>query len=216
MVRSSKRSPAQIWRASVQSPEFRKKLITGLAIITIILSIFPFFFQAIEKRHGYLINDWVLNYLPAHNVSPVIFFFIWTTTVLIVIRLARDPEIFLKFLWSYILLCLFRMLTITLVALETPPHLIPITDPLANAFYGPSFITKDLFFSGHTGTVLLMAFCLKNKYDKIYAYIATTFVGFLLLVQHVHYTIDVIAAPFLTWIVYLGGKRISTIESRKP
>ncbi len=205
----------RIWRASLHSLQFRRKLIAGLILIAIILSIFPFFFQAIEKRHGYLINDWVLNYLPVHNVSGGIFFFIWTTTVVMVVRSAQDPEIFLNFLWSYILLCLFRMITITLVALEPPLHLLPIIDPMANAFYGPKFITRDLFFSGHTGTVFLMALCLKNNYDKVYAYIASGFVGFLLLVQHVHYTIDVIAAPFLTWLIYLAGKRVAQLDSSK-
>jgi hypothetical protein len=100
------------------------------------------------------------------------------------------------------------MITIALVPLEPPKELYPIVDAMANAFYGPHFITRDLFFSGHTATVFLMGLCLKKKYDKLAAFIATGFVGILLLVQHVHYTIDIIVAPFFTWLIFLVGKKI--------
>ena len=100
------------------------------------------------------------------------------------------------------------MITITLVPLEPPKNLHPIVDAMANAFYGPHFITRDLFFSGHTATVFLMGLCLKGRIDKLAAFIATSFVGILLLVQHVHYTIDVVVAPFLTWFIFLIAKKI--------
>ena len=61
MVRSSRESPARICVRSYNRRQFRKKLIAGLVLIAIILSIFPFFFQAIEKRHGFLMNDWILD-----------------------------------------------------------------------------------------------------------------------------------------------------------
>jgi hypothetical protein len=201
-------SSPPLWPAYWRSHKFRKILIYGLASIAIILSIFPFFFQAIEKRQGYQINDWILNFLPAGDVSAAIFFFIWTTTLITLVRSVQDPMIFLTFLWSYILLCLSRMITITIVPLEPPNNLYPIIDAMANAFYGPHFITRDLFFSGHTATVFLMGLCLKKKYDKLVAFIATCFVGVLLLVQHVHYTIDVVVAPFLTWLIFRVAKKI--------
>jgi PAP2 superfamily C-terminal len=201
-------SPTLIWPAYWRSLKFRKILFFGLGLIAIILSLFPFFFQAIEKRQGYEINDWFLNILPARDVSTWIFFFIWTTTLVTLVRSIQDPMIFLTFLWSYSLLCLTRVLTITLVPLEPPKDLHPIVDAMANAFYGPHFITRDLFFSGHTATVFLMGLCLKKKYDKMLAFVATSFVGILLLIQHVHYTIDVIVAPFLTWLIFMLAKKI--------
>ena len=52
-----------------------------------------------------------------------------------------------------------------------------------------------------------------KKWDKIAIYLASLLPGILLLVQHVHYTIDVIAAPFLTWVVYwIAGKMTGTVE----
>lgn len=43
-----------------------------------ILTFFPWFFQTIEARNGILLNDWLLNQIPAYNVSLVIFICIWT------------------------------------------------------------------------------------------------------------------------------------------
>ena len=113
----------------------------------------------------------------------------------------------MTFLWSYIMVSLVRILTISLVALDAPVNLIGLADPLSNAFYGSKFVTKDLFFSGHTSTIFLMALCLQNRTEKILGFIATAIVGFLLLVQHVHYSMDVLTAPVFTWFVYKLTKR---------
>jgi membrane-associated phospholipid phosphatase len=77
-----------------------------------------------------------------------------------------------------------------------------LTDPLTGVFYGNSVITKDLFFSGHTATLTLIFLCLKKRNDRIIACVATVVVGFLVLVQHVHYTIDVLAAPIFAYAFY--------------
>jgi hypothetical protein len=79
-------------------------------------------------------------------------------------------------------------------------HLI---DPITGIFYGNAVITKDLFYSGHTSTMVLVLLCLEKRIDKIVASIALIVVMILLLVQHIHYTIDVVAAPVFVYIIYL-------------
>jgi hypothetical protein len=204
----------QRWAKAWKSHLFRKKLIIGFILIAVILSAFPFFFQVIEKRTGTFLNDWLLNRMPVHDVSIMIFILIWATSLLTLFRAIQHPGILMQFLWSYILLCVLRMITISLIALDPPVNLLPLADPIANAFYGPHFVTRDLFFSGHTATVFLMALCLKNRTDKTLAFLASTGVGILLLVQHVHYTIDIIAAPFLTYLIYLMGRKIANAPDR--
>jgi hypothetical protein len=190
------------WTVAWQSAKFRRKVVTGFFAVALILTAFPVFFQAIEKREGILLNDRILELLPAHNVSIPIFIIVWLLTALTLFRCLQNPDMLVTLLWSYILLSLSRFLSITLVPLDPPADLIGLADPLANTFYGPRFVTKDLFFSGHTSTLFLMFLCLQTRTDKLLALAGTTVVGVLLLVQHVHYTMDVLAAPVFTWLIY--------------
>lgn len=188
------------WQAAWESAVFRRKTFTGIFSVIAILSAFPFFFQAIEKRNGILLNDPIMRWLPSHNVSLAIFIIIWAISLLMMFRAIRSPQLFLTFLWSYIILLMLRVCTITLVPLEPPAGLVGLVDPFSNFFYGHKFVTKDLFFSGHTSSVFLIYLCLPNRQDKKLALIATLAVGFLLLVQHVHYTLDVIGAMAFAWL----------------
>lgn len=196
------------WQQALQSKGFKKKLSIGLVIQGIILFCFPLFFQYIEKRNGFAINDFVLNHLPAVNLSIPIFTLIWMVFILFVIRSTRDPQLFITFLYSFIIVSLMRFITISLVRLNPPSHLIPLIDPVSNMFYGGGFVTKDLFFSGHTATLWLFFLSFRRRFDKYLALFSSVAVGFMVLMQHVHYTYDVVAAPIFATICYVIAKKI--------
>jgi hypothetical protein len=195
------------WQDAWQSAWYRKRAIIGLLLVIVTLSLFPLFFQAIEKRNGILLQDPLLAWLPPHNVSLAIFVFIWAISLLCILRAAQDPYMFLTFVWAYWLLCLMRTLTITLIPLDPPIGLVGLVDPISNFFYGEKFVTKDLFFSGHTSAVFLIFLSLPGKIDKGLALITTVVVGGLLLVQHVHYTLDVLGAILFAWIAFWMARK---------
>lgn len=199
----------QRWKWQWQYKPFRQWLIAGFALLLPILCFFPIFFNLIEQRQGYSINDWLLKQFQPQNTSVVIFIVIWATALLVLIRSIQQPSILLVFLWGYILLSFLRMISITLIPLNPPATLLELKDPLSNAFYGSKFITKDLFFSGHTSTMFLICLCLQKKMDKIWSLLSTIIVGVLVLVQHVHYTIDVLAAPPFTFLVFLAAQKLT-------
>jgi len=178
--------------------------------MALILVFFPFFFQYIEQRRGPVLNDWLLNYLPAQDVSLFIFGILWTMALLMTVRALQNPAVLLLFLWGFGILCLIRIGTMGLVALNPPAGLVVLIDPLSNTFYGTTFITKDLFFSGHTATLFLMFLTLTRPREKALALIATLAVGSLVLVQHIHYTVDVLAAPFFCYLAYQLARRLVT------
>src|ERR1700676_2412081 len=120
MAYQNQESYLQKWKTALKSSDFQKKMWGGIIALVVLFSYFPLFFQAIEKRHGFLLNDWVLNRIPVFDESIPIFIFIWMTTLLIVVRFIQDPEIFLTFLWCYTLLCISRMITSSIIPLDPP------------------------------------------------------------------------------------------------
>jgi hypothetical protein len=209
MMNSNLLTLRQEWQSAWQSTRFRIMLLTSMIALMAILLSFPLFFQAIEKREGMVLNDWVLSRIPAYNVSAPIFFIIWSTGLFTLLRCLQNPDRLLIFCWAYLLLSLTRMVTISLVTLDPPTHLVALADPLSNFFYGRKFVTRDLFFSGHTSTLFLMALCVPGRRDKVLVIAATVVVGILLLIQHVHYTIDVLAAPLFAWLIWRFAGKIN-------
>ncbi|WP_211330047.1 phosphatase PAP2-related protein [Deminuibacter soli] len=177
--------------------------------LVLVLVCFPMFFHHIEKREGYQLADPVLDLLTPRDVSIPLFILIWGMALFALNRAIRKPVMLLTFCYGFVVLCLARVLTISLVPLNPPHGLIPLMDPLSNLCYGQTFITKDLFFSGHTGTQFLIFLCLEKKTDKYIALASTVVVGFLVLLQHVHYTSDVLAAPLFTTGCYVLAKKLA-------
>jgi len=188
----------ETWSSSLQ----RAQLIIGSILMTIISFMLPPFFNLIQKRDGPVIHDVVLAAIPAHNVSWAIFTVIWGIGFYALWRGIEKPTIYITYLWTFIFITILRVLAISFVPLDPPAGLIVLTDPLTAVFYGRSTITKDLFFSGHTSILFLAFLCLERKWDKILALTGTCIVACLLLVQHVHYTIDIIAAPIIIYPVF--------------
>jgi hypothetical protein len=195
-------SPRENWKKAWNTKGTRQQLVSGTVIMLMVVFILPNFFGYIEKRKGILLNDWVLAFLTPHNVSGLIFAIIWGMILFILVRAIYTPSIYILYCWTLIFVSIARLTCISLVPLDPPKGLIPLTDPLTGIFYGNAVITKDLFFSGHTATLVLIVLCLQKPIDKAIALIATVVVAFLLLVQHIHYTIDVMAAPIIVYALY--------------
>ncbi|MGK9119212.1 phosphatase PAP2-related protein [Olivibacter sp. EAT-5] len=203
--------PATItWKQAMQSWAFKSWLIAGHLLFIVLLFVLPQFFDHIELRDGVPLYDPLLNLLPTMDLSTPIFVCIWGMAALLLYRCFSSPAIMITALYGFLLVVFMRMLTISLVALDPPTGLIPLVDPLSNIAYGKAgFITKDLFFSGHTSTMFLIFLCLPNRVDKLLALIATLLVGSMVLIQHVHYSIDVLAAPLFTWCCFWLGREIA-------
>ena len=201
----------QTWKAAFSDRTFALQFVSALAVFLI----FPFkaddYFQWIQLREGIQWNDPLLNALPALNVSYPIFGIIYLSVIYLLYRLLQDPKRFVWFAWAFNIETLFRFLTIYFVALNPPMGLVDLHDPLAEFFiYGENMpITKDLFFSGHTATMVFVCFFLPTAKERVIAITLSLLLVSLLLIQHVHYSLDVAAAPLFTlaaiWIVKKTG-----------
>lgn len=201
------------WREAWKSKLYRQKLIIGWILYIGVLLYLPHFFAMIQKKDGVMLNDFVLAFLPSVNLSALIFSLLYITVIFTIYRSAKSPYLFLLYLWATLLISISRILTNNFVPLEPPIGLVSLVDPILLPFYGPNGVTKDLFYSGHTASVFLTYLILRKKSEKTAALIATIIVGISLLFQHIHYTIDVIAAPLFVYILFLLAKKISLVHS---
>jgi hypothetical protein len=79
----------------------------------------------------------------------------------------------------------------------------PIDPPTPAPFFNSIFYGSDLFFSGHTGLPFLVALAFWHIPQWRMFYLAlTAFFGSIVLLGHYHYSIDVLAALFITHGVF--------------
>ena len=198
----------KLWSQYIRNKSFRNKLAGGLLLLVLLIAFLPYYFAFIEARKGIVLNDLVLNFIESANVSIPTFIIIWSLSLWYLFKSYKDPALMLLILWGFNILSMSRIISIYLVPLEPPNNLIELIDPITNSFYGAKFITKDLFFSGHTATLVCLALFLKTRRDQIIVFTGAIIVGILVLIQHVHYTIDVIAAFVFPFFLVPIAKRI--------
>jgi len=200
-----------LWANQWSNSFFRKSIFLSGSILILIVIGFPVFFSFVQQRQGKLLMDPVLRMVPARDVSIWIFVVLYATIALAITRMVRSPEIFVRLSWAYIFLCMTRLLTISIVSLDPPEGLIDLVDPFTIIFYHAENITKDLFFSGHVSTLFLIGLCLPGKKDKMIAFSASAMMAILVLVQHIHYSLDVIAAPVFSILFWYMGVKVCSI-----
>ena len=192
------------WVRAWARPAFRWSwlLLLGL-LVGVVVPITPGYFQFIEHRSGALPADPLLHLLPRHDVAMPVFVLMYGAVLVAVGWLTRHPRLFLRGLWGYTILLLLRMVSIWLVPLLPPLDMVPMLDPFTAAvFHTGSGITRDLFFSGHTGTVAILALAVRGRVLRPALALVAALIGVLLLVQRVHYTYDVLAAPLFACLAY--------------
>jgi hypothetical protein len=176
--------------------------ITVLGALPVVFSL-PVFFQYLAARKGMIISDPILAVLPSVDLSVPLFVFLYGVVAMVIVGLSRHPILFLRTAQAYVLLLVLRMLTMALVPLDQPPGFIALNDPISTLFYpGQRPFDKDLFFSGHTATLFLFYLAAPWRIGRPMLLVATVLVGLAVLVQHVHWTMDVVAAPFFAWLAW--------------
>lgn len=206
------------WRTAWQVKSFRVKLIVAAALLLFCGWLAPIVFQYAEQRTGVPLSDFILARLTATDLSLFIFIIMDVLLLIGIAVLLTKPDHFLVVLQAYVLLTLIRFITILLVPLDAPEGLVLLHDPITDRFfYGGSPITKDLFFSGHTSILVLMALGVPFRNLKIMLFLGAGAVGTMLLIQHAHYTIDILAAPLFAWLSIWASRKIHrTIEKELP
>jgi membrane-associated phospholipid phosphatase len=115
---------------------------------------------------------------------------------------AQNPPVLIRALLTYSFLALFRICMMYSIPLNPPPEMISLKDPFVELFGTGNTLDRDLFFSGHTSTMfLLFLHAYKPALKKLYL-VGVILVGASVILQHAHYTIDVLVAPFVAYASY--------------
>ena len=190
------------WSAFLRNKYFRNELIISVIVLAFTLTSLAKFLNYVESRNGITLPDPILKLFNPVNLTWLTFFLIYFSITLIIFSLSTKPRKLIFAVQCYVMLIIIRIFMMYLVPLNPPESMILLNDPFVQ-FFGPGRpLTKDLFFSGHTATIFLFYLISDKNVQKAYFLIATVLVGASVLLQHVHYSIDVASAPFFAYISY--------------
>lgn len=198
-----------IWKLAFANKTYRVRFAITLILLGIILFLLAKFLAYNENRPGFSFNDPFLSSFKAVDVTWLTFGLIYLGLITALVFLTFHPARMLVALQSYTLVAALRLITIYFLPLNAPIHIIPLEDPFVEFFGGGSTLLRDLFFSGHTSTMFLFFLTAKSKKLKAVFLICTILIAALVLIQHVHYTIDVLAAPFFAYASYRISRLIN-------
>ncbi|MCX6796497.1 MAG: phosphatase PAP2-related protein, partial [Candidatus Falkowbacteria bacterium] len=154
---------------------------------------------------GVPVEDILLNNLPTIDIDSFIILSTLVSTLIIVFLFGAMPQ-YLNFgLKSVSLFIIIRSFFISLTHLGAAPDQLQF-DPTNIGYwlYNVLYNTRgDFFFSGHTGIPFLMALIFWPEKKWRYFFFAVSGVlGVGVLLAHIHYSIDVFAAPFMAYGIF--------------
>lgn len=190
------------WKKILLHKRFRIELVITLTLLIFILLLLSHFLLYVENRRGVILNDPILNLFNPINLTWLIFSMIYLSIILAIFDLFKEPERLMLLIQAYILMIAVRIAAMYVVPLDPPQNMIALNDPFVQFFGTGKLLTKDLFFSGHTATLFLIYLTAKHKILKTMFLVFTIAVGISVLLQHVHYTADVLVAPFAAYGCY--------------
>ena len=190
------------WSEFVKNKKLIIEFVLSVIVLVFTLTFMSRFLDFIEHRQGVVLLDPILETFQPINLTWLIFALIYVSLLITVALIIKYPQKLLFAVQVYVLLLLFRMTAMYLLPLNPPLRMIMLNDPFIQFFGSGSILTKDLFFSGHTASLFFFFLITDRKPLKYVLLALTVVVAVALLLQHVHYSIDVFAAPFFTYTAY--------------
>jgi hypothetical protein len=203
----------EAWRQAFADRAFRWELVLTLPGLVTILGLFSNFLERIERRPGVELADPILAMFRPIDATVATFLILYVSLVIAIAYLLQEPRYLLVGVQAYIVLALLRSLGIYLAPFDHPADMIVLKDPVVEFFGGGKPFTKDLFFSGHTSLLFLLYLTARKSWLSKLFLISTISVGICVIAQHVHYSIDVLIAPFMAYaslrlVGYMRGKAV--------
>ena len=155
-----------------------------------------------SARHGAVLDDPLYHLLMPRDFSTAIFILTYSPVFIFLLWILRYPLLLHRALDSFVAVFIIRAVCIHFIPLSPAPGIIVLNDPISNAMADESQVLNDLFFSGHIGDLATLFFLCGNKWLRRYIFASAAIVALLLVWQRVHYSVDVLTAPFFSYLCY--------------
>lgn len=194
------------YRAARAHPRFFRRLVTGFVLLAASLGINNLANAYVNTQTTAVsIQDLLLDHLPYLRLDDVylegLAILIGCITLLGLHRPHKMPFL-LKSIALFVAVRSFFMI-LTHLSLPISQQEYQLTYAPLGGWFHVFTGGNDLFFSGHTGLPFLMALLFWNTPALRYTFLATSVVfGASVLLAHVHYSIDVFAAFFITYSIF--------------
>lgn len=209
--RQSTEVPKTAWKHYLAVNANRYEIIGSMALLIIMMATFAHFLGYIETRPGATLDDPILRHLPRVELTWVIFPLIYGSVIAAIVLLSATPKRLVFALQLYALVVASRMLAMYLLPLDPPAQMLLLRDPVVELIATGQAPTRDLFFSGHTATMFMLYLTAENRIARKVFLLITFVIAIALLLQHVHYTVDVIAAFVF---VYAGDDLLRRMKGK--
>jgi membrane-associated phospholipid phosphatase len=200
-----------IWSEQWRSRRFRIEFLITIPLTVAALATLAHFLNWVETRPGVTFVDPVLALFPAVDLTWLTFGLIYLGIISGIVFLTRHPRAMLIAFQSYVLMVVVRIAAMYVLPLAAPPTAIPLQDPTVQYLGTGKLLTQDLFFSGHTSTLFLLFLTAQGKGLRTVFLVCTIAVGLAVLVQHVHWTVDVLVAPVVAYTCF----RVATLLAHR-
>ncbi len=190
----------QKWRNAFKDKNFVTSFIFGFLFLFISFYINFVAGTYATERASLPVTDIVLSNIRVFDVDAIFLYgplILWAFLAIVFIYNPKKIPFSLK---SIALFVIIRSLFISLTHLGPFPTqaVISTSDFLSKFTFG-----GDLFFSGHTGLPFLMALIFwDNKIMRYILLVSSVIFGVVVLLGHLHYSIDVLAAFFITYTIF--------------
>jgi hypothetical protein len=168
-----------------------------LLVVSLIINFYAGTYAA--KSASNPVTDIILSNIRAYDLDAVFVYGSYLFFFVILFFGLYHPQRIPYIVKSVALFVIIRSLFITMTHLGTfPTQIIVHSDLLSKMTFG-----GDLFFSGHTGLPFLLALIFwKDKWARYIFILFSIVFAVTVLLSHMHYTIDVASAFFITFTIY--------------
>lgn len=169
----------------------------GMLLISLVINYYAALYAAKEASN--YVNDIILSNTRAFDVDGIFLYGPFLLWAFVAYLLLKDPKKIPFTIKSIALFVVIRSVFITLTHLGPFPN----REILDSNIIAKFTLGADLFFSAHTGLPFLMAFVFgdSRKFFVLFTATAVLF-GTVVLLAHLHYSIDVLSAFFITYAIY--------------